>query len=837
MSFQDDQVARFEALEPRLLLSTQPVLSGLFGAAQVVDVQPLGSVAVVGEIQLSGQMRAYRFDTQARGSFSIDMGAQTDGMDSMLEVYKRRGDRYVRYRVNDNASADTLDSSVAMRVRSGDSYYVLAGANDGTLGEYMLTFTSEPKDDHGNTTDTADHLRMSRRGRGYGRGGIDFDGDVDVMRVVAPTTGPMEIDLSGIGRNADPNADVSIYDANGNQLAFSDGVGSSSLSLNTVAGQTYYVRVSGRRGGSFNRYRLNLNSPIDDMGNTFEDAARIRMNRRGRGRAAGSIDFTGDVDMLRLVAPIGGQIEVNLYAAGRRSALDPEMFVYDAAGEQIAHDDDNGFGLNSRVTFEVDEGQTYYIKAAAFNDASTGRYRILIDTTESIVPTPTPDPDPDPTPDPDPDQEPDPPPDVDPQGPVPGASILAEVLSRAEGLYLRVIGTNSDDVITISQSAGYITLVTGSSSQTFNGSFTGLEVYGFDGADTIRLTSTVSVSASIYAGAGDDAVFEAGGGSSAIDAGGGDDLIVSVGGGSDSLLGGAGFDSFWLDSSDSVGDASAAETAANSVHSITEFYQPYTSVPGAAQYVSLEIAGQDLTDPTPTSYASGWSNFAHVPLFVDGPQYNDIRQGAVGDCYYLAVLAGLAESDPTIIRQMITPFGDGTYGVRFFNNGQEVYLRVDADLPVNSVGSLVYARKGQDGELWVPLAEKAYAYFRYGQNSYASISGGWMTTVFRQITGGWTNTRFTGGSAVDLYNYFSGHLSQGHAVTLGSNYNAQSPIMGSHAYTVISVHTSGQQRYVTVYNTWGWDGASWDSNRYDGVLTLSIQQIQENFSAVGTSLV
>jgi len=834
MGFQDDQIARLESLEPRVLLSTQPILSSLFAAAQVVNVQPIGSVAVVGEIQLGGQMQAYRFDARATGIFSIDMDGLTGGMDSTLEVYRKRRDRYVRYRMNDNASAETLDSSVAMRVRSDESYYVLAGANDGTAGEYTLTFTSEPKDDHGNTADTADPLRMSSRGLGYGRGGIDFDGDVDMMRVVAPTTGPMRIDLSGLGRNADPNADISIYDASGNQLAFSDGVGSSSLSLNTVAGQTYYVRVSGQRGGAFNRYRLNLNSPIDDTGNTLQDAGYIRMNPRGRGRARGSIDFTGDVDMLKLVAPVAGRMEVDLYAAGRRNTLDPEIFVYDASGEQIAQDDDNGFGLNSRVIFDVDEAQTYYIKAASFNDATTGRYRIMINTSEPVVPPPAPDPTPEPDPQPDP--PPDPPQQVDPQWPAPGDSIVAEVLSRTEGLQLRVIGTNSDDVITISQSGSYMTLVTGPFSQTFTGTFVGLEVYGFDGADTIRLTNTVSVSSSIYAGAGNDTVFEAGGGAASIDAGAGDDLIVSVGGGSDSLLGGAGFDSFWFDSSDSVGDASSAETAAGSVHSIAEFYQPYTTNPASGQYVSLEIAGQDLADPTATGYASGWSNFADVPLFVDGPQYDDIKQGAVGDCYYLAVLAGLAESDPMIVRQMITPFGDGTYGVRFYNNGQEVYLRVDADLPVNSAGSLVYARKGPDGELWVPLAEKAYAYFRYGQNSYASISGGWMTTVFRQITGGWTNTRFTGGSPVDLYNYFSSHLSQGHSVTIGSNYNAQSPVVGSHAYVVMSVHTSGQQRYVTIYNTWGWDGRTWDSNRYDGLLTLSIQQIQENFSAVGTSL-
>ena len=39
------------------------------------------------------------------------------------------------------------------------------------------------------------------------------------------------------------------------------------------------------------------------------------------------------------------------------------------------------------------------------------------------------------------------------------------------------------------------------------------------------------------------------------------------------------------------------------------------------------------------------------------------------------------------------------------------------------------------------------------------------------------------------------------------------------------------QTYVTVYNPWGIDGKAWDSNSADGLLTLSIDDVQSQFMA------
>ena len=64
-----------------------------------------------------------------------------------------------------------------------------------------------------------------------------------------------------------------------------------------------------------------------------------------------------------------------------------------------------------------------------------------------------------------------------------------------------------------------------------------------------------------------------------------------------------------------------------------------------------------------------YSNSAN-PLFgASGPNWNDVNQGRLGDCYLESCLAEVAYLNPSVISSMITVNGNGTYGVRFDVNG------------------------------------------------------------------------------------------------------------------------------------------------------------------------
>src|SRR4029434_10803111 len=98
-----------------------------------------------------------------------------------------------------------------------------------------------------------------------------------------------------------------------------------------------------------------------------------------------------------------------------------------------------------------------------------------------------------------------------------------------------------------------------------------------------------------------------------------------------------------------------------------------------------------------------------------------------GDCWVLSGLGAIANDDAHALRQNIVDFDDGTYGVHL---GTKFY-RVDADLAVanSSSTSPVYAKLGAQNSMWVAVAEKAYAHYRTGANSFASIEGGWSVDV------------------------------------------------------------------------------------------------------------
>ena len=69
----------------------------------------------------------------------------------------------------------------------------------------------------------------------------------------------------------------------------------------------------------------------------------------------------------------------------------------------------------------------------------------------------------------------------------------------------------------------------------------------------------------------------------------------------------------------------------------------------------------------------------------------------------MAALAEIAYRSPATITSMFIVNGDGTYTVRFYNNGKADYVTVDSQLP-SGYASIA-------NELWVGLAEKAWAQF------------------------------------------------------------------------------------------------------------------------------
>ncbi|VXD14932.1 putative Peptidase domain protein [Planktothrix serta PCC 8927] len=247
-------------------------------------------------------------------------------------------------------------------------------------------------------------------------------------------------------------------------------------------------------------------------------------------------------------------------------------------------------------------------------------------------------------------------------------------------------------------------------------------------------------------------------------------------------------------------------------------------------------------------YAYGEANeatykYVQGQLFQNGIQYTDVRQGFLGDCYYLAALAGIALADSNKIKDMFIDNRDETYTVRFFNNGQTDYVTVNRFLPTEPNGTLSFARAGNfwntytnsSNELWVALAEKAYAQINEagwigqdGTNSYKGIEGGGAQVAAEQVArlkgsyhgfDNWTVADAISAFASGAIVFFSSRSEQ-HKAQIGSK-----KLVGGHAYLLKSYDTV--KRTVTLFNPHN-SGNSYDG---DGYLTVSWNDIPQYFYA------
>ena len=769
-----------EQLESRLLLSAAiPLGAGGMAAA----AQNLGALnrRIVCRGELTGPERydTHQFRVTRAGQVHLVLDRMSRNADLELRDARNR-------RVALSAQGGTRNDQVRARLRAG-TYFVRVYRRAGATS-YRLRVISDPD----GTIQTARDLGVLTGPRTVtsSLGNLDRD---DYYRIELPA--PAELRLS-LTMNR-PDADLRLLNSQGQVIAASMRRGRRAESIRaTLAAGTYYVRVCRHRSNP--RYNLRLTARLVDPDGTRGEATDLGV-LTDTAEAHDSIGGADLNDYFRFVVTAAGDVGLSLTGL----TADADVELQDAAGAVIGRSDEAGTA-DEAIAAELDAG-TYYVRVYASGDA-TG-YDLLL---AAEAPAP---PGPDPT---------------------PGDTVAGRVVTVDGETLLQVLGTNGADVITLRQDASGITLLGGTGQFTFGAAVDGIVVYGFSGADTIRTAYSVTAPTVIHGGGGSDTIFDNGAAASVVYGGAGADLIVTVGGGSDTLLGEDSSDSFWYDGDDAVGDASGAERSAGRLHEIGAFYQPWSTNPSSVDYIGLDISGQDLRDPQMIGYADRYAGFADRPLFADGPQFTDIEQGALGDCYYLASLASLADADPDVILEMIAPLGDGTYAVRFYRDGGEVYLRIDGDLPVRRSGLPAYADLSPQGETWAALAEKAYAFFRYGENSYASIEGGWMEDVYLEVTGGPAVSYSTGGSASSLASYIRRMLADGHAMTLGSKFRDIHPIVGGHAYVLVSIDAGN---YVTVYNPWAVDGSSWDTHPSDGLLRLSLSKLQECFSVLSVSLV
>eukprot|EP01006_Ploeotia_vitrea_P053501 TRINITY_DN67795_c4_g2_i2.p1 TRINITY_DN67795_c4_g2~~TRINITY_DN67795_c4_g2_i2.p1 ORF type:complete len:821 (-),score=28.58 TRINITY_DN67795_c4_g2_i2:29-2443(-) len=199
----------------------------------------------------------------------------------------------------------------------------------------------------------------------------------------------------------------------------------------------------------------------------------------------------------------------------------------------------------------------------------------------------------------------------------------------------------------------------------------------------------------------------------------------------------------------------------------------------------------------------------------------DIKQGRLGDCWFLSALCLLATRPHLIDRLLITKEWneEGVYACRFFHNGKWEPLIVDSNFPTKH-NHLVYA-SAQHNQLWVPLLEKAYAKLH---GSYADIVGGNVHTALSDLTGAPCEVIRLEDDNADWDLIWARMVSSAQAnFLMGASCGRtgcsaekwkQLGLISSHAYAIQDVRAEDGERLVRLRNPWG--NAEWKGDWREG---------------------
>ncbi|MBV8663198.1 MAG: hypothetical protein JO107_08855 [Hyphomicrobiales bacterium] len=227
------------------------------------------------------------------------------------------------------------------------------------------------------------------------------------------------------------------------------------------------------------------------------------------------------------------------------------------------------------------------------------------------------------------------------------------------------------------------------------------------------------------------------------------------------------------------------------------------------------------------------------------PQYTDVNQGYLGDCYLMASLGETALKDPAAIESMITNNGNGTYGVCFEVDGQPDYVTVNDELPVFggreiwANGSTLEFANGSTSS-WSELIEKAYVELNAqtaaaqegghsAGDSYAAVTAG-TAAALTEITGqsvdcctlnADTSPISLGSTAYEL----GRDLAAGDEVLMSTPSNTTGNLVSDHMFEVTGVNQMAGT--ISLQNPW--------NTAYSGTLAMSFTESMTQLAEAGVT--
>eukprot|EP00359_Climacostomum_virens_P005569 CAMPEP_0204912218 /NCGR_PEP_ID=MMETSP1397-20131031/10410_1 /ASSEMBLY_ACC=CAM_ASM_000891 /TAXON_ID=49980 /ORGANISM="Climacostomum Climacostomum virens, Strain Stock W-24" /LENGTH=1540 /DNA_ID=CAMNT_0052083079 /DNA_START=351 /DNA_END=4973 /DNA_ORIENTATION=- len=243
------------------------------------------------------------------------------------------------------------------------------------------------------------------------------------------------------------------------------------------------------------------------------------------------------------------------------------------------------------------------------------------------------------------------------------------------------------------------------------------------------------------------------------------------------------------------------------------------------KYVDTSFkADANSLGPNASQQVSDWRRAGEECVLYEGtasPQ--DVKQGALGDCYFLSAMAVLGNEriESLFVDEKPDP-KCGAYCIRFTIEDQETYVIIDTLFPVNSEGNWAFASSITETEIWPMCLEKAYAKV-YG--GYDNITAGKVHYALADLTGGSPEEiklESIKNNPTSFWNKFLSFKKMNYLMGAGSPENergdsavSQSGIVQGHAYAILDVVELEKERLVQLKNPHGQHGVEWNGDWSD----------------------
>ena len=203
--------------------------------------------------------------------------------------------------------------------------------------------------------------------------------------------------------------------------------------------------------------------------------------------------------------------------------------------------------------------------------------------------------------------------------------------------------------------------------------------------------------------------------------------------------------------------------------------------------------------------------YQHYSIFVDDISIDDVRQGYLGNCYFMSSLAAMTNI-PQLICQIFKSFQiskNGFYEIGLNIEGQWQIVLLDDFFPCSKKTRVPIFAKPNGPELWVMLLEKAWAKINGG---YLNIIGGYSSEVLSVFTSFPVETINLNINELDLiWKNLQNAFENGQIITCCSKFDDKIEkygLISGHTFTVTNllegVIKNKLTRLIRLRNPWGY---------------------------------